>query len=249
MKKITSIGLITLSMAGVASAAPNPNMLVGYDFDTGADVYTAAATYTASNIAASTFTTGSGLNDVAATQTGSTALDAEGYDFGTANDHNFGGLSSVFDFGTGGDNPSTLADAITWGDYMTFNVTLTGDFDLTSFTYRSFMGANASRRANEYALFSDVTGSMVQVSGASATGTSAGGWDNNIVTLGNEFEGVSGTIVFQLYIYGRAGTSNRGNEAIFDKVVLNGVAVPESGTYALLAGCLALTSVMVRRRK
>ncbi len=239
-----------MSLGGVAQAATNPNMLVGYDFDTGSPAvggtYTAAATFSDANITASLFGTGAGLNDVAATQTGSGTLDAQSYDFGTANDHNFGGLSSVFGFDSGN---TTLASAISSEDYMTFSVTLTGDFDLTSFTYRSFMGSNASRRADDYALFSNVTGSMLQVSGATATGKSGGGWDNNIVNLGSEFEGVSGTIVFQLYIWGREGTSNRSNEAIFDKVVLNGVAVPEPGAYALLAGCFGLTWVMLRRRR
>ena len=34
-----------------------------------------------------------------------------------------------------------------------------------------------------------------------------------------------------------------------DNVTINGSVIPEPGTYALLAGCFALTAVIVRRRQ
>ena len=57
--------------------------------------------------------------------------------FGTANNRNFGGLKDVFGFSS-----STLANAITANDYMTFSVTPENgeSFDLESFTFRGYYG-------------------------------------------------------------------------------------------------------------
>ncbi|MGB0257991.1 MAG: hypothetical protein ACPGES_05005 [Coraliomargarita sp.] len=161
MKKITSIGLITFTLATAASAAPNPNMLVGYDFNDESNAFTTAATFSHTNVIASAFgvAPSGGLNVIDGNIGGSGALDAEDYDFGTNNANNFGGPKDVFGASLTGD----LANAITNNDYMTFTVTPDGlgageSFDLTSFTFLSYAGKNTSRAPNEWALFSSVDG-------------------------------------------------------------------------------------------
>ena len=78
------------------------------------------------------------------------------------------------------------------------------------------------------------------------------GTPNRTITLsGNSaFQDLTGDITFRLYAYESVELdTNQG--ARWDDVVLNGdvVAVPEPGTYALLASCLGLTWVMLRRRR
>jgi len=249
MKKII-IGM-NIALATAASAAVNPEMLVGYDFDDGTNAATLnpLASSIHSDVSASAFGTGVGLSAPAATQTGSGSQDAQNYDFGTANNHNFGHFRDEF-----GANSSTLANAITANDYMTFTLTLDSgkSFDLTSFTFLSYAGSGGSgtRSSNEWALYSDVAeiGTFEAVTGGIGTTPTTKVWTDNVVNLGNEFNNVIAATTFRLYIYGGTG-GNSASQSFFDKVVLNGVAVPEPGTYALLAGCFSLASVMVRRRR
>ena len=233
-----------------------PPVLVGYDFDTGVGVggtFTQEATFTHANIDTATiFTTGSGLNDFSNTValTPDSGKDAQGYDFGTESAHNFGGTRAEFGYIYENDFGSipTLADAIGANDYMTFTVTPDSgqSLDLTSFTFRAYLGSNPGRSANNWAFFSSSIGfdSGDQIAIGASAGTTT--WSNHVVDLSG-LGPVSETTEFRLYIYGAQGNGN--SDTVFDKVVLNGAVVPEPGTYALLAGCLALTSVMLRRRR
>lgn len=128
-------------------------------------------------------------------------------------------------------------------------VTPTGgaSFDLESFTFRSYIGSNVSRAANSWALFTDVGGLTFTSGNEVGTGTSASGWNDIVVTLGNEFNSVSTTTEFRLYIYGENGGSTN-SQTIFDKVVVNATAVPEPSSLALLAAGLGLLAAPRRRR-
>lgn len=248
MKNTTkTIIIATLIALAIAARGAQADLVVGYDFDTGANVATRVATSTHSDISATDFGVGAGLIDVLATQSGSGNLDAEGNVFGTANDRNFGGTKNEFGFSS-----NTLATAITANDYMTFSVTPENSesFDLESFTFRSYIGRNTIRAANSWSLFSSVGGfAEVNAIGAGTTGVNET-WTDNVVTLGDEFNNVSAETEFRLYIYGTSGGSS-GSPTIFDKVVLNGAvtAVPEPSSLALLAGGLGLLAATRRRRR
>ncbi|MGJ8653766.1 MAG: PEP-CTERM sorting domain-containing protein [Opitutaceae bacterium] len=63
-----------------------------------------------------------------------------------------------------------------------------------------------------------------------------------------QFDGLS-TITFRIAIDDRESNNGGASATRLDNIVLNGTVVPEPSTYALLAGCFALTSVMLRRRR
>lgn len=238
--KTIAAGACILVM-GCAHAA----ILTGYDFDDGTNNATTAATFTDVDITASNFGVGAGLIPVLATQSGSGANDAQGNPFGTANNHNFGGTENVFGF----DGSASLANALTDDNYLTFSVTPQNgtSFDLTSVTFRHYIGSNIVRSANSWALFSSVDG-FAQAN-AINTGTSAvQGWQDQVVTLGSQFDNVSTTTEFRLYIFGESGGSTN-SQSIFDKVVLNGevVAIPEPSTFGLLG--LGFAALFLKRRR
>ncbi|WPJ95481.1 PEP-CTERM sorting domain-containing protein [Coraliomargarita algicola] len=60
------------------------------------------------------------------------------------------------------------------------------------------------------------------------------------------FQGLD-SVEFRIYVWGGSGTTSN-SRMNFDQIVVEGT-VPEPGTYALLAGCFALGSVMLRRRR
>ncbi|MGZ0709909.1 PEP-CTERM sorting domain-containing protein [Coraliomargarita sp. W4R53] len=149
----------------------------------------------------------------------------------------------------GGDDD--MAGAITANQYFTFKVEADSGvtFDLDNLT---FDVGRASRGANDYSVRSsvdsfatDLTGNVAGYADNAISQTIAG---QSIDLTAITFDGLT-IIEFRIYFDDRVNNSASSSDTFIDNLILNGTVVPEPGTYALLAGCFALTSVMIRRRR
>ena len=91
--------------------------------------------------------------------------------------------------------------------------------------------AGASIVASEYSI----------TQGGSVADPADGTWSNVTATFTTGGTVVAGDLGIVLQSYG--------TQVNYDNVSLDATAIPEPGTYALLAGCFALASVMIRRRR
>ena len=133
-----------------------------------------------------------------------------------------------------------------------YDVNLGDTFDL-SFTWRSASNwdANSTLYWTLFTSSDDTTAGAVTVIGSgSISGTNSGNtvYDNSNTTY-NTITGVSDGKDLWIEFYGFKSGANQTAYSRLDDVNLSVTAVPEPGTYALMAGLLGLTSVMLRRRK
>ena len=252
MKKTNLLCLTFASLAGVSGTFAD--VLAGYDFDDGvgapgptqdlaADpavfdngtlMGALTATVVGSNVTASDYAVGAGLNPNINVNNGNSnfsELDAEGNVFGTANGVEFGGARTQFGF-TDMNNGNNLGFAINNEDYMTFTVTPEAGFGLglTSFTFRT-RANNLNNSAERWALFSSIDGFEVGTAIATGQTTDLATWDeatNNVVVSLSElrFQALTAATEFRLYIYG--GNEAGSSATLFDKVILNG-SVTDAG--------------------
>ena len=161
--------------------------------------------------------------------------------------------SSYFVFtGWGDDAQGALSDAYF---AFTFDVANGTSVDLTNLTYEARSSGTGPGTMGLYwdnggDNFSTLLGSFDLVTNENFA------VDINLISAAT-IVGSGQTIEFRLIEVGNerangggSSTNDAGTAWIRNSLTLNGtVTVPEPGTYALLAGCLALTSVMVRRRR
>ena len=167
--------------------ASSSSVIAGYDFDDGTDTPTLAVTVVDSGVTASNYDTGAGLNTLINSNNGNSladSLDAEGNEFGTDNQHSFGGAQNIFGF-TDMANANNLGQAIDNNDYMTFTVTpdVGKEMDLSSFTFRT-RANQVGNSAERWALFSSVDGFANGDQIATGRTTDAASWTggtNNVV--------------------------------------------------------------------
>ncbi|WPJ95479.1 hypothetical protein SH580_18840 [Coraliomargarita algicola] len=250
-KKYSLIGLAFLAATLNSQAAT----LVGWDFGTpdaeAANSVNPAPTTIASGLSITSALDGVGGWNGSATQYtigDNTGVAASGTTFGSTEAGNFGTT-------TNNANGGNLGAAITGNDYISFAITAdtAGALDITGF---SVSGAIASSKAaNKWNILAQVDGgSTWEVAGALTTDqtiTATQGLtdftDIFIDLSGNAtFQGID-SVEFRIYSWGGNGTTSS-SRAQIDNLLVEGV-IPEPSTYALLAGCFALSSVMLRRRR
>lgn len=162
---------------------------------------------------------------------------------------------------TDSSNVISSTTAINANDYFSFTVDVNGGFemDLTSLQFDLGYTRNGSFEDKQFRtyLLSDIDGftSGALIGFDTVDVTVNGGslqYPNGTATIslaGAQFQDVTGSTEFRLYIADNTGDSNYIHR--IDNVTLNGevvAVVPEPGNFALIGGLLALGWVMVRRR-
>jgi hypothetical protein len=231
-KILKSAFCFCLLMAGAAHA----EILAGYDFDTGVgdgeDVSTPEANVLGTNLIASDFGTGIGLNACYDfTFAPADGLDAEGNSFGTINKFAFGGTGDDFGFDDVNDT-NDLSGAIQDNDYLQFTVTPNAGYkmNLESLTFRTFVQALVNS-AERWALFSSVGGYASGSEIATGQTIDVGSWDsasnNHVIELSDAgFQDLDVAVTFRIYVYGGGESTN--SITLFDKVVLNGATAKKA---------------------
>lgn len=247
-----SSSVIFTGMTALLAASANAAVIKNYQFTGSAPSAFDPTTSTIASATAGAFSGGdvtaklAGVGDV----TGLDAQDNTGFDTGAGAAYTNGANGLT----TGG---STQANAFANNDYFTFTVSANTGFelDLTSLTFKG--ARNNADAAESWALTSSIDGHTVGniIDSGAITGSNnqAGTYDSFVVDLSDtQFQNIAAEtdVEFRIYFYGY-DTTVSSRSTYVDNVVLNGAvtAIPEPGSFALIAGCLALTSVMIRRRR
>ena len=232
---------LTVGLAVTASA----DQLARYEFTSGAN-----SSDSDPNSTAGAFTTGSGLTGTTGTtqQTSST-----GASFRT----------SLGDGATGID-ATTTSMAITNNEYFSFTITPTAgfslDLDTLSFDYQVGITATGSSQNVTFAVFSSVNGFSIANQITSFTYTESSDGDVNTSSLDSfvntgtialsdaAFANQTGPVEFRIYL-SDGGSTSATPLAKVDNLILNGTAIPEPSTYAMIGLGAALLVGMQRFRR
>jgi len=154
----------------------------------------------------------------------------------------------------GNNTPGDAATAVTNDAYFSFSVTPNSSFSLDSLDfdmYGNSTNENISGSAElTFFIRSSVDNYASTISGATFTQaydntTAALPVSRNVDLSGASFQGLTDEVTFRIYIYDTSNSTDR--VARVDNVYLT--TVPEPGAFALIAGSLAMLSIMIRRRQ
>lgn len=211
-------------------------VLVGYDFDTGASDWT-EPTVESANLSASQFTSPMAIGYVSGN--GDTSgIDAAGVDFGDASTLGCVGIQ-VVDAIT-----SSFAAAVAGEDYMSF--TLTPDagamLHLNAITFK--VGMKSLTSVDEYAL-ADAAGNLIGNAAMIPNANGLGGaYESVTVNLtGTAYETLTEATEFRIYAWGRGTTNTANTLAALDKVTVYGSVSEILAGYDFTSGSNAATTV------
>ncbi|MGJ8654489.1 MAG: PEP-CTERM sorting domain-containing protein [Opitutaceae bacterium] len=170
--------------------------------------------------------------------------------FGNQNDlmYRFGSSSTTAGNGVLGGTMS--AGHIASGPYITFTYTAAQDQNLEEFSFHLFnnSGGGSSYGARDVGLTVSVDGGAHALFGTPDTSATGNGNQGTIVFSDSVLVGAGDVVIMRLGFTDRTRTNNDLQAATrIGDVQIS--AVPEPGTFALLSGLFALSSVALRRRK
>lgn len=244
MKKIILTSFASSLLVGIGSAA-----IITYDFDDAAKI--TDGLYGTANDSYS----GADLNEFVGVTASAFALDD-----GTRNQGTIGvpgttatGVGSAGISATGSDAATNFAQSMSFSLNIADGANV--DFKAISFTHGYFN--NATRGATT----TDITWNLRVTEGANTYSYSSVAWTHDGTTnyqlnpnspsalaLDAGLSGLSDTIVnFTWTFSGQRGHNLNVQSNWLDDITIS--SVPEPSSYALLAGCLGLVSVMLRRRR
>lgn len=174
------------------------------------------------------------------------------------------GFTSSFDLTRGNSAPSlavvstvidgsTQAAAVTAGDYFTFTITPTTGTTLNlsslTFDYANYTNDGTFPTETFFARSNQDSFAANLASAVTATTGSAGVFATATITLGAAFQNLTTPVEFRIYLSDGTNDADRG--ALIDNVVLNGTAIPEPSTWAMLGvgSILLLAGQKLRRRR
>ena len=234
--QLTSLALLTALSCSVASAAN-----IEYNFETGANISPAAQNATTVYTAPDVNTFGTGI-----TVSNFNLEDRNGVDYSRFVD--LGGGSVEAAVGTANNSYYQASFTLTIDDTVTV--------DLSSLTFDSsfrFTGTNISVIEPDFFITVDgVQGVTQNFDWNHAHTASNPDYQSNTGIAANlaGLTSLTDTEVTFTWALGVNKNNSFANAALgLDNISLTGTVVPEPGTYALLAGCLALAAVMIRRRR
>ncbi|PXA04878.1 hypothetical protein DDZ13_02630 [Coraliomargarita sinensis] len=154
-------------------------------------------------------------------------------------DGSVGQLAPAYVFYMGNINDQGDDDVAGDTDAAEFSVTPSSSLDFTSFSFD--FQKNSGGADIEIDLFWSVDSYATAIDSYTISDTGSwGSFSTDLSSLANQ----ATTTTFRLQFFTTGGSP--GNELYLDNVELQ--AVPEPSAFALLAGCLGLTWIMVRRR-
>jgi len=161
---------------------------------------------------------------------------------------------SVDTFGGSAFNTTTLADAITGGDYISFTISPDSEYAISVSSIAFNSGVSTAVTNFNVALLSSITGFTSANSLLTYNFSSTGAPAQSITLSGvSLLQNVNNAIEFRLYGWrDSAGTSTfRIRSLSGNDLVINGsvTAVPEPSTYAAIFGAVALLGTLFIRRR
>jgi len=184
-----------------------------------------SATTKAANVLSANLTIGSGVSAASATDT----------------------------FGGSGFDQTSLASAITNGDYISFNVTPASGFSVSISSISFLTGLSTATTFNGY-LFSSVTGFTTSDSLFSYSFSTASASNQSVVLSSIQaLQSLTSAVEFRLYGFrDTTGTSTFRIRTVTtgDDLIVSGTSspVPEPATYAFFGGLAVLCLAVLRRR-
>ncbi len=244
-----SVSLLALvSFSSFVTAAP----IVTWDFATDT-----SPTVSTANLAASDMTKGAGIS-----MTNGAGRSSTGEDLFVRTNTGFNGPVVTAGDYTDADNEASV---LAVDDYFQFTVTVDDGFqlDITSVSY-DYTAVDVEVNKGPVAFFksflrSDVDSytetltsyTFTDVAGTIAADTGSSGPNNVVATLDSNYDALTGTTIFRLYMNDGV---NAGSEKLlhrFDNIVIDGTVtpVPEPASYAVAFGLVAVLLLVLQRRK
>lgn len=260
---IITTPLLTIAAFTSISVA-SAEVIARYDFNSSSDPLDDVAN--ASGLTAGNITRGIQIDTDDGRSTSSTSEGAGSY-FGRGSAINAGSTTTSSAFATAADEGIYLEFTLTPDPGQSLNLTdlhldvghnsgnstdfrLAVTSSLTGHGYDDVLTISTENEADAASIPNILQSNLGGFSSVSAGLNS--NWGTGVGTIvdlsSGTFDNLSDAITFRIYAFS-LNSNDSSNIIRLDNIFVNGSVIPEPSTYALLAGCLSLSIVMLRRRQ